>query len=244
MRTPWQNGFPPVLVQCAWQGENGGLADNVNYWPAKKKRDIDAANRLCADEVREAVFEEVYAICEDPSARPPLVVAPSMNILESQNVLAIGYARYLAFEMGWDVAPYIFQAQSVKRDFTTDGWFRVAHQPEFYGDVEEGRRYVIADDVCTMGGTIASLKGFIETKGGTVICTTAIAGPSYTAMPLAISEQTAFGLNAKADGAFAAAIEEELGHGIPCLTEPEGRFLLRCASPELFREGINGARNG
>lgn len=243
MRTRWENGFPPVLIHGPWQGV-GGLADHVSYWPAKKRRDIDAAARVCAEYTKEEILDRIYVTCEAPEERPPLVVAPAMNILESQNVLAIGYAHFLAHEMGWEVARYLYQGVSVKRDFVTDGWFRLVHQAEFYGDVQPGRRYVIADDVCTMGGTLASLKGFIERKGGVVICMSTLAGATGLAMEIAISDQTIYGLQTRESGEFAAAVEEELGYGIECLTEPEGGFLLRCASPERFREGVNGARNG
>lgn len=244
MRSPWTNRFPAVLTHGPWQGDGGaGLADDVDYVRAKRRRDVNAAMRLCGNFMQEEVLERLYAICEAPNVRPPIVVAPAMNILESQNALAISYAKTLAFEMGWDVSSTIFQGQSVKRDFVTDTWIRIANQPEFYGVVEDGRRYVIADDVCTMGGTIASLKGFIETKGGTVICATALANRTGGAMDIAISTQTMYGLRTRDGGEFASAIQQELGYGIDCLTESEGRFLLRCSSPERFREGIHGARD-
>lgn len=243
MRAPWPNGFPPVMIHGPWQGDGfAGLADDTEYFPAKKKRDINAAARVCARFIREDVCEQIFDTCVDNSERPPLVIAPAMNILESQNVLAIGYAQRLACEMGWEVAKHVFQGVSVKRDFVTDNWFRIAHQPEFYGDVEHGRRYVIADDVCTMGGTIASLRGFIESKGGNVICATTLAGRAGGIMEIAISSQTLYGLQTRDDGRFAEVVMQELGYGLECLTEPEGRFLLRCASPERFREGVHGAR--
>lgn len=243
MRTAWPIGFPPVSIHIPWQGDGGvGLADDVDYFPAKKRRDIQAAERVCRRVMRESVCERIFEVCESPDERPPIVIAPSMNLLESQNVLAIGYAQNLAFEMGWEVAKHVFQGVSVKRDFVTDGWFRIANQPEFYGEIEQGRRYVIADDVCTMGGTISSLKGFIESKGGRVICATTLAGQTGGALEIAISARTVYGLQSRDGGEFARIVKEELGYGIECLTEPEGRFLLRCASPEQFREGVHGAR--
>lgn len=243
MRTPWEDGFPPVIIHRPWQGDEGGLADNVHYWPAKKKRDLKAANRLCFEETQSEKMEQIYAVWEGLDIPPPLVIAPAMNLLESQNVLALGYAQNLAFEMSWKLAPNIHQAVSVKRDFVTDGWFRITHQPEFYGEVESDRHYVLADDVCTMGGTLASLKGFIESKGGRVICMTTLGGPTDAVMDIAISERTLYSLEHREDGEFAEIVRKELGYGIECLTEPEGRFLLRCTSPEHLRAGIDGARN-
>ncbi len=132
MRTVWKIGFPPVFTHAPWQGDGGaGLADDVDYFPAKKRREVEAAERVCKRIMKAEVIEAIYNVCDDPSERPPLVVAPAMNLLESQNVLAIGYAQNLAFEMGWDVGEYVFQAKSIKRDFVTDGWFRIVHQPDF-----------------------------------------------------------------------------------------------------------------
>ncbi len=188
LRVPWSTGFPPIHVHARWEesGYVGAiLPDNPKYWPAKTKRDARAALAVCEEVAREAVLEALFDVCysgpDDPS---PIVVAPAAAPYETQNALAVTYARWLAHEMGWEVERNIYQAKTVSRDFVTDGWFRLVCQPAFYGEVRAGRRYVIADDVCTTGGTIASLRGFIEVNGGCEIAATALASKFGHPVPI------------------------------------------------------------
>lgn len=43
------------------------------------------------------------------------------------------------------------------------------HRPAFSGEVVQGQEYLIVDDNLTMGGTIASLRGYVENRGGKAI---------------------------------------------------------------------------
>jgi hypothetical protein len=96
-----------------------------------------------------------------------------------------------------------------------------------------------------MGGTLASLRGFIEGKGGRVIGMTTLASFGGACVPIALAESTLSGLNAALDGQLPELCRVEVGHDVSCLTEPEGNFLLgRCTSYDQFRAGIDGARNG
>lgn len=245
MRTPWPADFPPVFAHTAWEGAASNLADHPEYWPAKKKRSAASALRVCEDIGREEVLELIYDACHAGAMEPPpIVVAPALMPHESQNVLAIGHAKWLAHEMGWEVSQNIYQLKTLSRDFVTDGWFRLVHQPEFYGTVENGRRYVICDDVCTMGGTIASLRGFIESQGGRVICATVLASRDGSHARISLAAQTLSRLTIALGGELAANCRMELGHEVFCLTEPEGGFLLRCPSIDALRAGIHGARDG
>lgn len=237
--------FPPVYVHAAWEAPaDSVLPDHPGYWPAKTKRNGRAALRVCQDLGREDVLELIHDACYSAGdAQAPLVVAPAVTLHETQNVLAIGHAKWLAHEMGWEVDSGIFQAKTVRRDFNTDGWFRLVCQPEFYGTVHEGRRYVIADDVCTMGGTMATLRAFIQSKGGDVICMTCLASRDGTHVPISLAERTLSGLIMAHGGELAAICGAELGYEVGCLTESEGRFLLRCPSLNALRAGIDGARD-
>ena len=50
-----------------------------------------------------------------------------------------------------------------------DGFSRLARQAEFAGVVQVGCEYVLVDDFVGMGGTLANLKGYIESNGGRVL---------------------------------------------------------------------------
>jgi hypothetical protein len=240
VRTPWPDGFPLVYVHCGWHGTAAvRLGDHPRYIAAKKKRDTTAARQVVHDLVSDDVADEVFDACRGYMGGPkPVVVAPSLSLDESQNVLAIGYGHWLAAEMGWELERRIFQSRTAGRDFVTDGWYRLVQQPAYYGAVQAERDYVVADDVCTMGGTMASLRGFIESKGGRVICMTALASGGGHHVEIALAGPTKSGLYGAHDGQLDQILRTELGYGLDCLTEPEGQFVLRCQTLDRFREGI------
>lgn len=242
-RRPWPRNFPPVLAHCAWEAPSGFpiLPDHPKYWPAKKRRNTSAALVVCEAVAREETLEQIWDIgFGNPS---PIIAVPALTLNETQNVLAIGYAKWLADEMGWEVARETFQAKTVSRDFNIDGWFRLVNQPAFYGKIEEGRRYIVADDVCTMGGTIAELRGYIESQGGCVICATTLATRDGNNVKISLAAETLRELNGALNGQLAKVVRTELGYDISCLTEAEGQFLLRCSSIDALRAGIDGARD-
>jgi hypothetical protein len=244
MRVRWPAHFPPVYVHTAWQGPHGGLPDHQDYWPAKRHRDAGAAIRLCDTITKEEVLEELYDLGYSEEGSPPIVAAPALVPHDSRNALARGYARWLASELAWEADNGVFQSRTINRGFTTNGWFRILHEPAFYGTVRAGRRYVLADDVCTMGGTLASLRGFIEARGGAVIGMTVLASYDGRHTEISLAPTTLGRLNAHLGGRLASLYEEEVGHGIECVTEQEGQFLLRCQTVNELRAGFDGARNG
>ena len=245
MRVPWRRNFPPVFVHAAWDSPAARvLPEHPGYFRAKKRRDVMAALAICDDLAQEGQLEAIYDTCFERDADlPPLVVAPSLALEETQNVLALTYAQWLAKEMGWEVEKGIFRANTASRDFIVNPWYRLAHDPTYYGAVQPGRRYVIADDVSTMGGTLTSLRGFIESQGATVICMTALASKTGDNVQISLAERTLRELTMALSGRLAAACNVELGYAVNCLTEQEGRFLLRCPSVDALRAGIAGARD-
>lgn len=174
---------------------------------------------------------------------PPIVAAPSLMLAESQNVLARAYAKFLAKELSWHADSKIYQLKTINRDFSTDGWFRFAVQPGFYGLVQKGRNYVVADDVCTMGATLANLRGFIEENGGHVLGTTVLANGYGNHVEIALADATLSRLTGHLGGQLAGVCKTEVGYELECLTEAEGQFLLRCPTYVELREGIDGARD-
>ena len=87
MRCPWPEAFPPLYVHAAWEAPaDSVLPDHPSYWPAKKKRDEQAALRVCHDLVREEVLNLIFDASQGRQGEPPpMVVAPAMSLLESQN---------------------------------------------------------------------------------------------------------------------------------------------------------------
>ncbi|WP_126257396.1 phosphoribosyltransferase [Bradyrhizobium sp. LVM 105] len=230
-------------MNVPWQGNNGGfgIADHPAYWPAKKKRDVRAAIALCDELVTEENLEYLYDL---GYGTDPIVAVPAVTIHETQNALARTYGQWLATKMNWSLDSKIYQTKTINRDFNTDGWFRIVNEPAYYGKVEPGRPYIIADDVCAMGGTLASLRGYIETNGGKVLGMTVLASGSGKNVQISLVGDTFARLTTAWNGELIGAYPQEIGHELESVTEPEGQFLLRCPSYDGFRAGIDGARNG
>jgi hypothetical protein len=241
MRVPWRPDFPDAYVQQAWNSPNGCFKDHADWPAAKTEGDEEAALRIVRRAMREEVLEGILEDCAADGERPPLVVAPALTLAERRNALAIAYGTELAFEMGWEYSDRIFQVRTISRDLRKT-WFRLKNQPQFCGFVEAGRRYVLTDDVLTMGGTMASLRGFIENQGGVVICMTALAGGNAGGRTrISLAPQTLLSLTDAHGGRLRDLVRKEMGFGIDCLTEPEGQFLLARPSYDACRKGLHGA---
>lgn len=86
------------------------------------------------------------------------------------------FGQILANELNLPITFDIVQA--VKANHTkASAYERIAWgQAIFTGEVERGREYLIVDDTVAMGGTLAGLKGYIETMGGKVIQAVVLTG--------------------------------------------------------------------
>ena len=240
MRIPWSVDFPKVRVNAPWESQSFSLPDHPAYWPAKRKRDAKAAVALCDDVVTEENLEFLYDLTH---GLEPIVVAPALTLHETQNALARAFAGWLSAKMNWKLDRNLYQAKTINRDFNTNGWFRIVNEPEFYGQVEAGRPYILADDVCAMGGTLASLRGYIETNGGKVLGMTVLASGSGKNVQISLVGDTFARLTTAWGGKLVTAYHTEIGHELESITDPEGQFLLRCPSYDQFRAGIDGARD-
>ena len=94
--------------------------------------------------------------------RPTLVSAHAYE-REAVNAIPEIFADLLHKVLGWPVDNCIYQTNVV---FHTgaDGFSRLARQARFDGLVSPGLEYVLVDDFVGMGGTLANLKGYIESN--------------------------------------------------------------------------------
>jgi hypothetical protein len=222
-RTPWLHPFPAVVTHTTEAARDG----HPSYLAAKAG-DPDAATSLAMDLLNEDVFGRIREIVDND----PIVVPASA--IEKQGFNAIPDA--MALEIGYifklEVDAQAINQVNIVSHTRARGFHRLAHPAAFEGPVEGGRRYLIVDDHVGLGGTIASLKGHIETHGGIVIgatCLTASAGSER----LALEAHTLEALRRKHGEELEAFWRREMGHGLNCLTEPEAGYLLR--TPTLVR---------
>ncbi|EIM5533442.1 hypothetical protein LNM54_005388, partial [Salmonella enterica subsp. enterica] len=140
-----------------------------------------------------------------------------------------------------DVDDSIVQTKRVGRT-GQDGFGRLANQPEFSGNVRSDVPYFILDDTLTQGGTLAGLKGYIESHGGRVIGASALTGKQYSAK-MALSPQTLSQLREHFGGTgLENWWKQQHGYGFDGLTESEANYLLRAGNADKIRDRVLAAR--
>lgn len=239
MRTPWKVGFPPVVVHQ----EREAVTSRWNYPLAKKHGDAKQALQLCDAFHNEDALGRLHDLTLDIDPAP-IVLAPARAPGAAGNALGRTFARYVAKELGLEVANGIFQTNAVKRDQIKSPFFRMLQSPTFDGPVVEGASYLLADDVLTLGGTLASLRGFIESRGGIVVGMTALGEMEGRDAEIALGQNTLDMLRKANDGTLAAYVSGRTGFSLECLTEREGRYLLERPSVDDIRDGFDRAANG
>lgn len=228
-RTPWGN-FPDVLINAS----ETAVKQHLDY-QAAKSGDSDAAISLVLSGFNVA---QVLALGKLVAGRPTLV---SAHALEQQGVNAI--PEVLADELGrlldWPVDSWVVQTNVVSHT-GADGFARLARPARFDGPVQLGQNYVLVDDFVGMGGTLANLKGYIESNGGKVIAAVVLTGRPDSAK-LRLSSQRLEELRSKHGAELENWWVERFGHTFDALTESEARYLVRTEAIDTIRSRIAAA---
>lgn len=158
-RAPWGD-FPAVV-------RNGDLKDlsKEPEYEAAKHGDPAAALAIARRLMKPETVDSVKAMIGDqkPKVVPVLAVESGGN-----NKIPLMAAHVLADRLGLEVEYSIVQAEKVGRT-NSNADHRLAINPAFVGEVERDQPYLIVDDTLAMGGTLASLRGYIENRGGKVL---------------------------------------------------------------------------
>lgn len=103
---------------------------------------------------------------------------------------------------------------------------RIVTPATFQGPVHKGRNYVLIDDHIGLGGTLANLRGYVESGGGHVIAISTLT-ESRDARRISLRVETRsmlWNLHGKElDNLWIS----QFGYGIDCLTEIEAQNLCR-----------------
>ncbi|HER25950.1 MAG TPA: hypothetical protein ENI69_02455 [Rhodospirillales bacterium] len=108
------------------------------------------------------------------------------------------------------------------------------------GDVKKDADYLVVDDHVGLGGTIANLKGHIETNGGAVILVTTLT-ESRESRRVALTLRTLIDLKDKHGAELEEYWQNRFGHGLDRLTEAEAGYLLRTQNVDRIRDRIHAA---
>lgn len=231
-RAPW-GAFPKVVRN----GDLGALQNEPEYLAAKggdREAALNLVDRLMTDDT----VNQVKALIGN--ARP--VLLPVLAVEDAgTNKIPLAMAEVLADRLSLSVELGIVQREKVSRTGAGSD-HRLAFNPTFEGVVQPGEKYLILDDTLTMGGTLASLRGYVENRGGEVV-----AASVMTAHPGAVelaAKSAMLGAIAQKHGpAMDIFWKETFGYGIDHLTQGEAGHLKAAPSVDAIRTRIVEARN-
>ena len=236
-RVPWVR-FPDVVLLA----NESALKRHPEYRRAKAG-DFAAAAKLVKELTGEKGIAAVRNLLNAVSGTGVPVLA-SAHAREHQGVNAIptalaellrGFLR-LAFETA------VVQANIVSHTGAT-GYGRLARQARFTGVVKGDCEYLLVDDFVGQGGTLANLRGWIETQRGRVVGAVALSGKPHSAR-LQPSEEQLNELRQRHGKELENWWRERFGHAFDCLTKSEARYLIRSSDAGTIRDRLADEEQG
>lgn len=221
--------FPPVFIFTPL----GTAKKHKHYEKAKKECNANSAIQLVHDIVEEEKLEELRGII---NSNKPIVVPVQAKEEFGVNKIPAAFAYYIATKLGFELCDNIVVANMPMRT-DKNAFYRLSQYPIFTGKVLSKQQYIIADDTLAMGGTLASLRGFIENNGGNVILSVALTGHSGAAS-LNIKEEMLRAIYNKHGEELNEWWKTEIGFGIDKLTQGEAGHIKKAPNVEEIRNRI------
>jgi hypothetical protein len=223
-RVPWPDDFPDVIVH----GEEKARDAHPDYLAAKSG-DFFAGLRLVKNLLSDQKILELQSLA---SAFDAQVIAVTADESLGYNAIPDAMAIQLFAHANIEVAiGDIVQSNKVSHT-RSKSLQRIVSPAVFTGSVSRNTNYIILDDHAGLGGTIANLKGYLETNGGRVVgCTTLTASPR--SHQLAVSQRSCDLLYLNYGDDLLNFWKEHFGHEIECLTEREAKAVLDCRAQSL-----------
>ena len=229
-RRPWGD-FPDVLIHAA----ETSVKQHPAY-PAAKCGDAGAALDLVREVFDDALPDRLIALV---GGRQPMLVSAHAYEREGVNAIPEVLADVMAKRLGWRVDGGVVQTNVVTHT-GADGFARLARQPAFDGAVTDGAEYVMVDDFVGMGGTLANLRGHIESHGGLVLAAVVLTGKPHL-VKLRLSVERLNELRSTHGAELEQWWQERFGHAVDALTESEARYLVRTPDLATIRNRIAAA---
>ena len=235
-RSAWHD-FPDVVIAAS----ETEVKKHPEYDQAKSG-DVDqaapAAKRLSAAMLSPQFLDSLHALLPENALLVPIHALEGMGL----NRIPAAFAELLSEHFDLEVETRIIQANVVNHTGAS-GWERMARPAIFDGELVIGRNYLLIDDFVGQGGTLANLRGFILHHGGKVAGAVTLTGRGDSAK-LAMATATLESLRNKHGRQTEIWWTETFGYDFSCLTESEGRYLLRVEDADTIRARISAARSG
>lgn len=228
-RTLWLPGFPQVIIHTEVV-----LRDHHPSYAAAKAGDEQAALTLVGDLLSSwatLALNEMFA-----AGKASLVPVTALETT-GFNAIPDAMAQFLGRELDLDVS-YGEIVQSNRVGHTRAPAFnRMVAPAAFEGRVVAGQTYVLVDDHVGLGGTLANLRGYIESRGGQVAAMTTLT-ESRAARQIALRDATLSMLKERHGQTLEQLWQDQFGHGLNCLTDIEGQILCREPSVDAIRDRL------
>ena len=230
-RTPWGN-FPDVLIHAS----ESAVKQHPAYRRAKSGHGPSATvlvNDTMSEPQNQRLVDFLYG-------HTPTLVSAHAYEREGINAIPEAFAVEISKALGWPHDTAVAQINVVEHT-GADGFSRLARQAEFAGAIQSGCEYVLVDDFVGMGGTLANLKGYIESKGGKVLAAVSLTGKPHSAK-LALSPERLHELRSKHGTELETWWIGRFAHAFDALTESEARYLARTETVDTIRNRIADAK--
>ena len=165
-RTPWSAEFPEVVIHTTVAAR-----DAHPVYHAAKAGDADAGLRLALDLLQPAA---IGALLQIVGKRTPILLPVTAIEVYGFNAIPDGMTQVLCTSLGWPRDENRIVQNNKVGHTRAKAFNRIMTPATFEGTVERGAEYVLIDDHVGLGGTLANLKGHIETNGGRVIAMTTL----------------------------------------------------------------------
>ena len=230
-RTAWRD-FPDVVMHAS----ESAVKQHPAY-RAAKAGDGAAATALVNDTMNE---QQNLLLANLLRGYTPTLVSAHAYEREGINAIPQNFAVEISKALGWPHDLGVAQANVVAHT-GADGFARLARQAEFAGMVQAGCDYVLVDDFVGMGGTLANLKGHIESNGGRVLAAVCLTGKPHSAK-LALSAARLLELRKTHGTELENWWIRRFAHTFDALTESEARYLARTEAADTIRDRIAAAK--
>jgi len=182
----WPRDFPKVTTLADYKTFKSHPDYNV-----AKGGDIDAAGRFVHDLIRKDMDDRLIAIAK----KHPDAILLGIHAIEAtgKNEIPQALTNLIGEKTGLEVDRNIVQSNIVGHTGAGQN-VRLYNRPEFEGEVQRGRNYILIDDMVTMGGTLGEMKNYIESRGGTVVDMITFSTQSEQNSTIALTDTTKFDL--------------------------------------------------
>ena len=233
-RVAWKAFADVVLL-----AEEPRTKQHSEYIAAKTGNAVAAAN-LVSSLVDETGIVTVRALISEVSeGNAAILVCASAYEGQGFNAIPAALAEFLSKSLNIPFDTNFVQTNVVSHT-GADGYGRLGRQAAFDGKVQPGQQYVMVDDFVGQGGTLANLRGWIESKGGSVVGAIVLTGKPYSAK-LNPSQEQLHELRQKHGPDFEKWWKAYFGHAFDCLTYSEARYLARSPDVDTIRNRLTAA---